>query len=83
MRNVGQSHRVCDGVVDCPDFSDELYCQYCPEQHFHCGVGKMCIPKNKMCDGNTDCDNGADEKGCRMKSLSRHYKLDVMIYLLF
>ena len=30
MRNIGQSHRVCDGVVDCPDFSDELYCPYCP-----------------------------------------------------
>ena len=64
MRNVGQSHRVCDGVVDCPDFSDELYCPYCPEHHFHCGVGKMCIPKQKMCDGTVDCDNGADEKGC-------------------
>jgi len=64
MRNVGQSHQVCDGVVDCPDFSDELYCPYCPEHHFHCGVGKMCIPKTKMCDGIVDCDNGADEKGC-------------------
>ena len=64
MRNAGQAERVCDGVVDCPDFSDELYCKYCPEHHFHCGVGQVCIPKHKMCDGVVDCDNAADEKGC-------------------
>ena len=25
--------------------ADELYCDYCPEKHFHCGVGKQCIHK--------------------------------------
>ena len=64
MRESGQEGRVCDGVVDCPDFSDELYCDYCPEKHFHCGVGSQCIDKMRMCDGVTDCDNGADERGC-------------------
>ena len=64
LRAGGQEARVCDGVVDCPDFSDELYCDYCPERHFHCGVGKQCIDKARMCDGRQDCDNGADERGC-------------------
>ena len=64
LRAGGQEGRVCDGVVDCPDFSDELYCDYCPERHFHCGVGKQCIDKARMCDGRQDCDNGADERGC-------------------
>ena len=36
MRNLGKGDQICDGVVDCPDFSDELYCPYCPfcPQHF-------------------------------------------------
>jgi hypothetical protein len=43
---------------------DELYCPYCPERHFHCGVGEDCIPKENICDGVANCRNGADEKGC-------------------
>ena len=64
LREAGQESRVCDGSVDCPDFSDELYCDYCPEKHFHCGAGAQCIHKSKMCDGVKHCDNGADERGC-------------------
>ena len=73
---------VCDGIVDCPDFSDELYCPYCPEQHFHCGVGKNCVPKQNMCDGVRDCENGADEKGCCELKLNFHYYIRITQLLL-
>ncbi|PSN44457.1 Serine protease nudel [Blattella germanica] len=55
---------MCDGVIDCVDLSDETSCNYCPDNHIHCGVGKVCIPMEKRCDGNEDCPDGSDEKDC-------------------
>ena len=71
LRNNGKTSLICDGVVDCPDFSDELYCPYCPENHFHCGVSKTCIAKEKLCDGVKDCSNSADERGCCKYQMSQ------------
>ena len=59
------SSRICDGIIDCPDFSDEKDCAYCREGHVHCGLGTMCIPRAKRCDGKIDCPSGSDEKDCR------------------
>jgi len=64
LYEAGQASRICDGVMDCTDFSDELHCPYCPPGHFHCGAGKECIPPDKKCDGIMDCPNGSDEKAC-------------------
>nr|CAH7757069.1 unnamed protein product [Callosobruchus chinensis] len=58
------SPRVCDGVVDCQDLTDEKTCTYCSTNHVHCGIGRVCIPKSKRCDGRTDCPDGSDERGC-------------------
>ncbi|XP_024945636.1 atrial natriuretic peptide-converting enzyme isoform X2 [Cephus cinctus] len=58
------SPRICDGIIDCPDLSDEKNCAYCRDDHMHCGVGRMCIPSIKRCDGKIDCPNGSDEKDC-------------------
>lgn len=82
LRNSGHESWICDGVVDCPDFSDELYCPYCPEHNFHCGVGKQCIPKEKMCDGVADCGNGADEKGC-CKLLRKGFLIKIKLWFFF
>lgn len=60
------SPRICDGVVDCQDISDEKSCTYCPAGHIHCGIGQVCISKNKRCDGETDCPDGSDERACCM-----------------
>lgn len=67
----GLSSQVCDGVVDCRDLSDETSCSYCPDNHIHCGAGKVCITMEKRCDGKNDCPDGSDEKGCCKYLLSR------------
>nr|SVE74962.1 EOG090X019S [Daphnia dolichocephala] len=64
MTANGQTSRICDGLMDCHDFSDEVACNYCPEGQVHCGVGASCIDVNKRCDGVPDCPNGSDERGC-------------------
>ena len=48
MRNLGKSNQICDGVVDCPDFSDKLYCPYCPEHNFHFVFGDTHFPNSTM-----------------------------------
>ncbi|XP_008545469.1 atrial natriuretic peptide-converting enzyme isoform X1 [Microplitis demolitor] len=64
LQNKALSPRICDGIVDCPDLSDEKNCAYCQENHMHCGIGRTCIPTTKRCDGKADCPNGLDEKDC-------------------
>ncbi|KAK2708270.1 atrial natriuretic peptide-converting enzyme-like [Artemia franciscana] len=55
---------ICDGIMDCSDFTDESECGYCPIGFVHCGVGKKCIEARQRCDGVVDCPNGSDERGC-------------------
>lgn len=65
LQSKALSPRICDGIIDCPDLSDEKNCAYCQEKHLHCGVGRVCISTAKRCDGKIDCPNGSDEKDCR------------------
>ncbi|CAH1156249.1 unnamed protein product [Phaedon cochleariae] len=72
LQSRALSPRICDGVIDCQDVSDEKTCSYCPKNHVHCGVGRVCIPKSKRCDGRIDCPDGSDEKACLSLASSVH-----------
>lgn len=64
MQTKALSPRICDGVVDCQDTSDERTCAYCPPDQIHCGIGRACIKESKRCDGRRDCPDGSDERAC-------------------
>lgn len=65
MQHSALAGRICDGVADCPDLSDETQCSYCPANSLHCGRGRACIAKRARCDGKIDCPDGTDEQDCR------------------
>lgn len=71
LRLQGQSTKLCDGIVDCDDGSDESSCDYCNSSNqFYCG-NKQCVSTEATCDGIKDCQNGADEMNClRLFSLT-------------
>ncbi|KYN18703.1 Atrial natriuretic peptide-converting enzyme [Trachymyrmex cornetzi] len=72
LQSKALSSRICDGVIDCPDLSDEKNCAYCRDGYMHCGVGRTCVSHTKRCDGNADCPNGSDEKDCLFLASSVH-----------
>ncbi|KAJ8684425.1 hypothetical protein QAD02_020217 [Eretmocerus hayati] len=56
--------KICDGVVDCWDYSDESECDWCRDEQFVCGNSRFCVDQQRVCDGIQDCPHGEDEKKC-------------------
>ncbi|XP_015111459.1 uncharacterized protein LOC107037419 [Diachasma alloeum] len=64
LRAQQREQKICDGVPDCWDYSDETHCDWCTDGQFVCGNSRFCVDQTKVCDGYRDCPEGEDEKKC-------------------
>jgi hypothetical protein len=71
--------RVCDGIPDCIDQTDERNCT-CTTNEYTC-LGGGCINRTQLCDGMVNCAKGDDESypDCACKFLST--KLNIISHL--
>ncbi|XP_065567491.1 uncharacterized protein LOC136031714 isoform X2 [Artemia franciscana] len=64
LKSQSMDRKICDGIVDCPDYSDEMQCDWCSSKGFICPGSRVCIPEEQICDGRKDCPFGEDERRC-------------------
>ena len=61
------NRKVCDGIIDCPNADDEMFCTNlsCPG-HLKCFSVDYCVPPWEICDGVSHCPFGEDENFCEL-----------------
>lgn len=69
------SAKICDGIRNCWDKSDEspAVC-HCRVDSFKCAGTNICVPNDFVCDKELDCPNGDDERYCYGLEAPSHYK---------
>ncbi|XP_038051025.1 CUB and sushi domain-containing protein 1-like [Patiria miniata] len=74
------SSEVCDGVVQCFDFSDEMSCtDECPDDAARCVDNEgnhVCLNKGDFCNGLENCANYLDETLCSNICGERYINLE-------
>lgn len=74
MRIYISLHEVCNGLNDCGEFEDEIFCEESELSKFYCNDGIQVISSKQVCDFQNNCLDLSDEISCgiNLKQLNQN-----------